>query len=548
MPKIKVVTMPPGGVVRIKEIDKNVSDGEFIQLPSGSYTLEATKEGYRSKTTVVAIDETASQTVKVVVGKGHAQISINSTDPDQVNVSIEGKPAGKTPLKLDLDAGNYQVLLSKKGYVPQFGQLTVVPGKSMELNARLKKLDTTYSLHITTKPAGGQIFINGRKAGTDSLHDSSLKPGTYKVRAVKQIDHVVRLMGKKTVTIGEPGRYEVVVPLKKQRLFAQKWYALSYAIKAESNRYQKERVGNPVALEIRLNSEHHKALSSVKDLAGRMNKVMRVGDRIRIVADSGRWLIWKRHHLVTPEFQAAVKAMQSAKAYSGDPWSPGTRVSWTRPMANEDFVAQIAFSIQRQRNKWPHLFLGANQLGTESVDVFRCRADGPLTLLTQGGKIVWRRDSRIEVIPSNSISMAKIPIGDRPLHIFWSEPPKRLLVTADQSPELMPIFVKNKLRPQEKKIIDLGIKYDVTALTRLTFGPDYKGWYRQYMEPDGPLADRIDLCKDEIGPHDTQGQYTRIWLARFKNGAPTQRQIETSYMVSGPEKKFSSDNFIRRRN
>jgi hypothetical protein len=62
------------------------------------------------------------------------------------------------------------------------------------------------------------------------------------------------------------------------------------------------------------------------------------------------------------------------------------------------------------------------------------------------------------------------------------------------------------------------------------------------------LADRIDLGKDEIGPHDTQGQYTRIWLVRFIDGATTQRQMEASYVVRGPEKQFSSDNFIRRRN
>jgi hypothetical protein len=279
-----------------------------------------------------------------------------------------------------------------------------------------------------------------------------------------------------------------------------------------------------------------------------MNKVMRVGDRVRITADSGQWLIWKRHHLVTPEFQAAVKAMQSAQAYSGDPWSAGKRVSWTRPEANDDLVAQIAFGIQREQNRWPHLFLSANQLGTGSLDVFRCHNDGPLTILVQGGKIVWRDKSRMEVIQSSSLSITIAPAGDHPLNISWSVPPQRLLVTADRSIEIEPISVGNRLRPQEKKIIDLGIKHTVTALTRLTFGPDYRGWYRQNMENDGPLADRIDLGKDEIGPHDAQGQYTRIWLVRFKDGATTQRQIETRYVVSGPDKQFSSDNFIRRRN
>jgi hypothetical protein len=548
MPRIKVVTSPPGGEVHIKEIDKTVGDGEFIHLPCGSYTLEASKAGYHTKTTVVPIDETTPQDLKVYLGKGHALISINSSDPDQVDVWIEDKPAGSTPLKLDLDAGNYQMLFSRKGYAPQYRQLTVVPEKSIELNVRLQKLNTNASLHITTKPAGGRIFINGRKAGNDPLNVQSLEPGTYEVRAVKPIGRVRRLKGEKTVIIGEPGRHEVVVHLKKQRLFAQRWHALSYAVKAESKRYQKERIDNPVALDIRLNRAHHKALSSVKDLAERMNKIMRVGDRVRVAAGSGQWLIWKRHRFVTPEFQAAVKAMRTAKAYTGDPWSPGTPVSWTRPEANDDFLAQIAFGIQGQRNRWPHLFLSANQLGSGSVDVFRCRADGPLTILAQGGKIVWLGNSRIEVLRSDSLTMSTIPTGDHPLHISWSMPPKRLLVMADRSPQLKPKFVKNKLRPQEKKIIDLGVEHAVTALTRLTSGPDYKGWYRQHMEPDGPLAHRIDLGKDEIGPHDAQGQYTRIWLVRFKDGETTQRQMETSYVVSGPEKKFSSDKFIRRRN
>jgi hypothetical protein len=368
------------------------------------------------------------------------------------------------------------------------------------------------------------------------------------VHAVKHIDHVMRLKGEKTVITSKPGRYEVVVPLTKQRLFSKRWHGVSHAVRAENRRYRKERVATPVALEIRLNGRRHKALASVKDLAEKVNKVMRVGDRVRIVAQSSQWLIWKRHRLVTPEFQAAVKAMQSAKAYAGDPWSPETLVSWTRPEANDDLVAQIAFGIQTERSRYPHLFLRANQLSAGSADLFRCRADGPLTLLTQGGDIVWRGDSRIEVIPSDGVSMAMIPAADHPLHIFWSAPPEKVLVTADRSPELNPISVKKKLRPHEKQIIDLGIKHTVTALTRFTSGPDYKGWYRQDLEADGPLADRIDLGKDEIGPHDAKGEYTRIWLVRFKDGAITQRQVEASYVVSGPEKKFSSDNFIRRRN
>jgi hypothetical protein len=548
MPKIKVVTMPPGGVVHIKEIDKEVDDGQFIQLPSGNYTLEATKAGYHCKTTVVAVDGTASQSLKVSLGKGHAPIFINSTDPGQVSVSIEGEPAGITPLELDLDEGDYRLLLSKKGYASQSRQLTVAAGKSIELNFRLIKLSTTRSLHITTRPAGGQIFINGRKSGNDPLDVRSSAPATYEVHALKHIDHVTRLKGEKTVITSKPGQYEVVVPLTKQRLFAQKWHGVSYAVRAENRRYLKERVATPVALEIRLNSRRHKALASVKDLAERVNKVMHVGDRVRIVSDSGQWLIWKRHRMVTPEFQAVVKAMQSAMAYTGDPWSPEIRASWTRPEANDDLVAQIAFGVQTERNPWPHLFLRANQLRAGSTDLFRCRADGPLTFLIQGGDIVWRDDSRIEVIPSDAVSMTTVPAADHPLHISWTAPPQRVLVTADRSPELNPISVKNKLRPQEKQIIDLGIKHTVTALTRFTSGPDYKGWYRQDLEADGPLADRIDLGKDEIGPHDAKGEYTRIWLIRFKDGATTQRQVEASYVVSGPEKKFSSDNFIRRRN
>jgi hypothetical protein len=548
MPKVNVVTMPPGGVVHIKEIDKSVRDGEFIQLPRGSYTFTASKAGYHSNTKVVEIDKTASQTVSVDMEKASASIFIRSTDPEQINVSIEGKPVGSTPLKLDLKAGHYKLLLTKEGYAPLTKQLTVVAGKSSLLEVRLKKLDTIYSLHITTRPTGGRIHINGQKAGNDPLDIQFLEPGAYHVRAVKQISSLIRLKGEKKIIIENPGHEELVVPLKKQRLFAKRWCALPYAVQAESKRYQKEQVDDPVALEIRLNSKHHKALSSEKDLAERINNVMRVGDRVRIVAKSGQWLIWKRHHLITPEFEDAVNAMQSAKAYSGDPWTADTQVRWTHPAVNDDFVAQIAFGIQRERNRWPHLHLWANQLVTGSVEVFRCRTDGSLTLLAQDGKLVWPPGSRIKKVQGGGLSMAVVPSGDRPLHISWTVPPKRLLVTADRSPEFKPISTQIKLHPQEKKIIDLGVKHPVTALTRLTSGPDYKGWYRQYMEPDGPLADRIDLGKDEIGPHDTQGQYTRIWLVRFKDGATTQRQMETRYVVSGPEMNFSSDNFIRRRN
>jgi hypothetical protein len=57
------------------------------------------------------------------------------------------------------------------------------------------------------------------------------------------------------------------------------------------------------------------------------------------------------------------------------------------------------------------------------------------------------------------------------------------------------------------KIIGLRVRRTVTALTRLTSDPDYIGWHRQHMEPDCPFTDRMNLAKDEIGPHETQGLY-----------------------------------------
>jgi hypothetical protein len=543
-PRTEKVTLPAGGNAQINEIGNPFGDGKFIQLAGGGYTDEETQTRYHQKTTVASIDGIVSQTLQMCLVNERVPKFINRNDPDQVNLWVESKSADGTPLQFDIDAGVYQLPRSKKGYAPQSRQLALVPKRPI---TQLRKTNNIHSLRITTKPAGGQIFINGRKAGKAPLNTPSLEPGSYKLKAVKPINHVMRFEGEKTVIINKTGRHGVFVPLKKKRLFAKKWYSVSYAIRAEKRRYKKERVSNPVALDIRMKRGHHKTLSTAKKLAGQLNDVMRVGDRVRIATDTGQWLIWKRHHLLTPEFQAAVKAMQSGKTYTADPWSPGAQVSWTRPEINKDLVAQIAFGIQRKRNQWPHLFLRAHQLEAGSVKVFRSRADGPLALVAQGGKNLSLDSSQIKLIKNGSLFMATTPSGDRPLQISWSRPPERILVIAEHSPNLKPIFFKNKLRPQEKKIIDLGVRH-VTALTRLTSGPDYKGWYRQHLEPDGLLADRIDLGKDEIGPHDTQGQYTRIWLVRFKLGATTQRQMETNYVVSGSEKKFTSDNFIRRRN
>ncbi|AKF86933.1 hypothetical protein MFUL124B02_35835 [Myxococcus fulvus 124B02] len=118
--------------------------GHFVLegVPTGAYTLEASKEGYDSKLTVVAMTSQPEEVTLTLKRKATLSISgviilQDTTDSSGVRVVLQGTRHIAFTLDeyggfalLDVAPGGYTLVASKEGYVSKSQEVTVEEGKT----------------------------------------------------------------------------------------------------------------------------------------------------------------------------------------------------------------------------------------------------------------------------------------------------------------------------------------------------------------------------------------------------------------------------------
>jgi hypothetical protein len=100
-------------------------------------------------------------------------------------VSIDGKDVGTAPLPPQtLTVGEHTIKVKRLGYADFVKKVTVVGGKSVDLEARLTPV--TAVLSVTSDVADAQVFINGRLVGTAPITDLELPAGPVEVSVRKE--------------------------------------------------------------------------------------------------------------------------------------------------------------------------------------------------------------------------------------------------------------------------------------------------------------------------------------------------------------------------
>ena len=105
-----------------------------------------------------------------VAGKTYLSIV---TDPDTVNVSLDGKPSGYTPLsKIEVSPGSHQLLLTSPGYKEQELAVQAVKDYNLIVNAKLAS-DT---ITLTTPPPEASASSPSAEIKPEVTEDEVLKP------------------------------------------------------------------------------------------------------------------------------------------------------------------------------------------------------------------------------------------------------------------------------------------------------------------------------------------------------------------------------------
>ncbi len=139
-----------------------------LEVKAGSRILEIQAENYQDiKTEAHIIGCPEEQVFEFALIPGWSDVFISSV-PEGATVSIDGKPAGTTPVTVELPEGNYRLQLSAEGFKPWQTRLAVVPNQPQTIkDVQLQPADGTLALQTT--PAGANVTIDQKFVGKTPL-------------------------------------------------------------------------------------------------------------------------------------------------------------------------------------------------------------------------------------------------------------------------------------------------------------------------------------------------------------------------------------------
>ena len=136
-----------------------------------------------------------------IVGKGFSKtevlLNIN-TIPERVEVSIDGKLIGKTPiLRKKIISGFHTFEINKEGFAPISYELNVNPSKSVNLDFFMNPV---YDIKFKTDEAGLIFELNDEHRWTEDAIKMKLEAGDHKLRVYRLGD----IIDEQTIVADQP--------------------------------------------------------------------------------------------------------------------------------------------------------------------------------------------------------------------------------------------------------------------------------------------------------------------------------------------------------
>ena len=140
-----------------------------LEVKAGRRVLEIQADNYQDIKTEVQIDGcSAEQSFDFALVPGWSDVFISSI-PEGAAVTVDGKPAGNTPLKIELREGNYLLQINADGFKTWQTRLAVKLNTAQNItDIRLQPADGTLALQTT--PSGANVTIGQKFVGKTPLN------------------------------------------------------------------------------------------------------------------------------------------------------------------------------------------------------------------------------------------------------------------------------------------------------------------------------------------------------------------------------------------
>ena len=162
---VAVETDPPAESLRISGGFAPGFGGRYLLRP-GRYRVEAGRTGYLLLIAELELSRATPDTVRFALEPLGATLSVRSRPAAGAEVTIDGRPAGTTPLDgFQLAAGEHAVGVAAPLHLPFSTTVVVEPG-SPPLRIDADLTPNWAPLALASSPAGATVLIDGRPAGT----------------------------------------------------------------------------------------------------------------------------------------------------------------------------------------------------------------------------------------------------------------------------------------------------------------------------------------------------------------------------------------------
>lgn len=160
-------------------------------LAPGKHAIKVSAPGFQPYAKQITMSETNDLELTLALmpvppPPGPSQVSI-ATEPPGVEVTIDGKPSGASPVTTSLPAGPHLVAAKKDGFRSTQEKFTVVQGQGLQLKLALQPAAKDQEAPIVTikaEPEGAQVAIDGKPVGK-APYSASLTPGNHKLSVSK---------------------------------------------------------------------------------------------------------------------------------------------------------------------------------------------------------------------------------------------------------------------------------------------------------------------------------------------------------------------------
>src|SRR5688572_30402220 len=126
---------PPGALVQIdgKLACQDSSSGCRRTLAAGKHVVSMQKERYLPRSEEIFVEDGSE--IAWTLEPNFARVAIR-TEPPALSVSIDGRPAGRTPVDSELEPGEHLIELADDCYLPAERRITVLRGRADTFDLR----------------------------------------------------------------------------------------------------------------------------------------------------------------------------------------------------------------------------------------------------------------------------------------------------------------------------------------------------------------------------------------------------------------------------